>query len=127
MISKQLPNITAFHENLDFTATLANLSIYAGETSDVVDSAAMLAFMMSSSVSSMAQVEDVGEDYEEQKIINIILWFATGILFLIPCLEGGAEALELADVAPTLRLNGTAGDVGIASRRMVHLLYSAYF
>jgi hypothetical protein len=52
-ISKRLPNITAFHENLDFTAGLAKNSLFSGDTSDVA---------------SMSQVEDIGEDYEEQII-----------------------------------------------------------
>lgn len=81
MISKRLPNITAFYESLDFTAGLANYSLYSGDTSDVVDGASTLVFMVSSAVTSMSRVEDIGEDYEEQKIINAILWFVTAVLF----------------------------------------------
>jgi GH18 family chitinase len=121
MVSKRLPNITAFHENLDFTAGLANNSLFSGDTSDVVDGASTLVFMVSSSVTSMSQVEDIGEDYEEQKIINAILWFVTGILFLIPGLQEGAEALELAGLAASLRMIGTAGDVGMSIYDVVNI------
>jgi chitinase len=121
IISKRLPNITAFHENLDFTAGLAKNSLFSGDTSDVVDGASMLVFMVSSSVASMSQVEDIGEDYEEQKIINVILWFVTGILFLIPGLQEGAEALELVGLAASLRMIGTAGDIGMSIYDVVNI------
>jgi hypothetical protein len=120
-VSKRLPNITAFHENLDFTAGLANYSLYSGDTSDVVDGASTLVFMVSSAVTSMSRVEDIGENYEEQKIINAILWFVTGVLFLIPGLEEGAEALELGTLAASLRLIGTAGDVGVSVYDVVNI------
>lgn len=120
-ISKRLPNITAFHENLDFTIGLANYSLYSGDTSDVVDGASTLVFMVSSAVTSMSRVDDIGEDYEEQKIINAILWFVTGVLFLIPGLEEGAELLELGTLAASLRLIGTAGDVGVGIYDVVNI------
>jgi GH18 family chitinase len=121
MISKRLPNITAFHESLDFTAGLANYSLYSGDTSDVVDGASTVVFMVSSAVTSMSRVEDIGENYEEQKIINAILWFVTAVLFLIPGLEEGAEALELGTLAASLRMIGTAGDVGMSVYDVVNI------
>jgi hypothetical protein len=81
----------------------------------------MLVFMVSSSVASMSQVEDIGADYEEQKIINAILWFVTGILFLIPGLQEGAEALELVGLAASLRMIGTAGDIGMSIYDVVNI------
>jgi len=121
MISKRLPNITAFYESLDFTAGLANYSLYSGDTSDVVDGASTLVFMVSSAVTSMSRVEDIAEDYEEQKIINVILCFLTAVLFLIPGLEEGAEALELGALAASLGMIGTAGDVGMSVYDVVNI------
>jgi hypothetical protein len=62
----------------------------------------------------MSCVEDIRENYEEQKIINTILWFIIGVLFLIPSLEEGAEALELRTLVASLRLIRTTSDVGVS-------------
>lgn len=119
VISKRLSNITDFHSNFDFTAFLANETMYMGDTSDAVDGASLAVLMISASVTSMSQVADAGQDYEDEKIKNIILLFLTGVLFLIPGLEEGAAALELAEIASILRLVGTAGDVAMGAYDVV--------
>lgn len=65
--------------NFDFTAFLANETMCMGDISDAV--------MISASVTSMSQVADAGQQYEDEKIENTILLFLTGVLFLIPGLE----------------------------------------
>ena len=56
VISQRLPNITTFQEHLDFISILSANVAYGDSTSDVVDGASMLAFMVSKSVTSMSQV-----------------------------------------------------------------------
>lgn len=114
VISKRLPNIKTYHETLDFTAFLSQQSMYSGEGSDVVDGSGMLVFMVSSSVANMAQVAEIGQNAEDQEILNIVLWFVSAVLFIIPGLEEGAVALDLANLARMLRLIGTAGDAGMS-------------
>lgn len=118
-ISKRLSKITDFHSNFGFTAFLANETMYMGDMSDAVDGASLAVLMISASVTSMSQVADAGQDYEDEKIKNIILLFLTGVLFLIPGLEEGAAALELAEIASILRLVGTAGDVAMSAYDVV--------
>ncbi|KAL4783388.1 hypothetical protein BJX76DRAFT_358029 [Aspergillus varians] len=114
IISARLPNITTFQGQLDFIAMLSANNAYDGDTSDVVDGASMLAFMVSQSVTSMSQVAKVGEEYKEDWIKEVVLLFVTGVLMLIPGLGELAESADLAAVAATLRILGDAGDVGMS-------------
>lgn len=90
VITKRLPAIEAFHQTLQETAVLDGAGMYAGQGSDVVESGGMIVFMEPASVNNMAQVAQIGQNYENQEIKDIILWFVTAILFLIPGLEGAA-------------------------------------
>lgn len=115
MIAKRLSAIADFHESLDFTAFLANESMYMGDVSDAVDGASLVVFMISSSVASMSQVAHVGEDYEDERIKTLIVLFVSAVLFIIPGLQEGAEILELVQIANMLRMVGTVGDVAMSA------------
>ncbi|RJE17559.1 LysM domain protein [Aspergillus sclerotialis] len=119
VVSKRLPNIKDFHETLDFTAFLSQQSLYSGEGSDVVDGAGMLVFMVSSSVANMEQVSEIGEEVEEEEILNTVLWFVTAVLFLIPGLEEDAVALDLVNLARMLRMIGSVRDAGMSVYNVV--------
>lgn len=118
-ISKRMASITELQSTLDFTAFLANESMYMGDVSDAVDGASLAVFMISTSVTSMSQVADTGQHYEDDKVKNMILMFVTAVLFIIPGLEEGAVALELAEIANILRMIGTIGDVGMSAYDVV--------
>lgn len=110
IISQRLPNITTFQDQLDFISMLSANAAYSDSTSNVVDGASMLSFMVSQSVSSMGQVADVGEEYKEDWIKEVVLLFVTAFLMIIPGLGEIAESADMAAVAVTLRVIGEAGD-----------------
>lgn len=114
VFEKRLPDLKAFHETLWTTAALYTNYMYAGRGSDVVESAGMLVFMASGSVNNMAQVAQIGQKYENEETKNIIVWFITAVLFLIPGLEELGGLMDLAQMARMLNMVGTAGDVGMS-------------
>ncbi|KAL4934100.1 uncharacterized protein BDV17DRAFT_285839 [Aspergillus undulatus] len=50
---------------------------------------------------------------------NLIHLFVTAVLFIIPLIEFGAEALELVEIASMLRMTGIAGDVAMSAYNVV--------
>ncbi|KAJ5280182.1 class V chitinase [Penicillium angulare] len=112
-ISDRLPSIKTLQDNLSFISMLSAENAYEGDTSDVVDGAALLTLMVSQSVTSMKQVAEVGEEYKDNWITEVVVLFVTALLMVIPGLGEVAEAEGMVAIATTLRVIGEAGDVGM--------------
>lgn len=112
IISARLPNITTFEDQSSTVSMLASSNLYLGDTIDVVDGASLLVLMVSSSITSMKSVEEIGEEYHKEKVEEAILLFVSAFLLLIPGLGEIVDSVELTSLAITLRAIGAVGDAG---------------
>ncbi|KAJ5637369.1 hypothetical protein N7490_007248 [Penicillium lividum] len=112
IISARLQNVTTFQSQSDDLVSLTANDWYIGNTIDILDGAAMLVLMLSSSITSMKSVEKIRSEYHKAEIEEAILLFVTALLLIIPGLGEIADDAGMVAVAITLRAIGVAGDAG---------------
>lgn len=110
VITKSLKSYRDISDWLWDTAIQSSTNLYSGLDSDVVDAASMSVMSVKAAATAMQQVVDIGEKEEEDEALEIILYFLTAFLLLLPGI--GEELSAITDVAIFARLADMVAIVG---------------
>lgn len=95
---------------LNDTAFLASTDLFNGMNSDVVDGASLSVYSVVGAVAAMQKVEEIAKKYEDAEALQIILFFVSAILILLP---GIGEELSVAfDASIFARMGSLLSNAG---------------
>jgi hypothetical protein len=109
-ITKNLASYSGLVDWLSETSALDSSLMFQGTSADVVDGAAMSVYSVYAAVNTMKTVEDIGKKEEDAEALQIILWFVTAILMLLPGI--GQELAAITDSAIFARMGALLSDAG---------------
>lgn len=92
-------------------AGLSSSALYLIEASDVIEGSVMSVYSVIAAVTAMRQVVEIGQNYEDAKALEIILYFVMGFMALLPGLGEGLDAIADASIFGNLaKISTSAGD-----------------
>jgi chitinase len=110
LIQAGLTNFTLLSAFLSDTAVAVEYYLYWGNSSDVVDAAAMPVFMVENAITNMKNVSAIGENAIQEQRKDLILNIIMAVLMVLP---GVGEVLEgVADLTFIARMIEMVADIG---------------
>ncbi|KUJ20368.1 uncharacterized protein LY89DRAFT_771242 [Mollisia scopiformis] len=111
-ITANLASYSALAEWLEDAAFSASNLFFDGSDSDVIDGSVMSVYSVAGAVDAMQQVEAIGKKAEDAEALEIILFFLSAVLMLLPGI--GEELDAIADATIFTRLGTLLSDAGNA-------------
>lgn len=119
-IQDMLPKLRRLQETLEETSTLAMMGMYDGDIDDVAESSGIAVFLVESAIKSMEEIGHTGRKLEKEKKKNLIVMFASLLLFLLPFIgEAAGASLGVAGLARMASVIANGGGIAMSVEEIV--------